>query len=206
VSHPLQCAPAEKAQLETNNGVEQLDYIADLVTNYKIEHVRESHLLGLHGIAVSSIYPCGGHYRDALAQVYIEGSKHKVPEPALVPKYVTDLIEYLNSEEAHEQSAVHRAAYALWRFNWIHPFKGGNGRTARAMSYLILCMDIGAMIPGDVTVPSLIYKRRDGYVAALQVADAGVRETGEPDLSAMGELVTDVITKQMALAIDSLTS
>jgi fido (protein-threonine AMPylation protein) len=24
---------------------------------------------------------------------------------------------------------VERAAYALWRLNWIHPFAGGNGRT-----------------------------------------------------------------------------
>ena len=31
------------------------------------------------------------------------------------------------------------AAYVLWRICWIHPFDDGNGRTARAASYFVLC-------------------------------------------------------------------
>ena len=27
--------------------------------------------------------------------------------------------------------ALDTASFALWRINWVHPFKNGNGRTAR---------------------------------------------------------------------------
>src|SRR4051794_35819408 len=36
------------------------------------------------------------------------------------------------------------AAYALWRLNWIHLFVEGNGRTARAACYYLLCVKSGA--------------------------------------------------------------
>ncbi len=37
------------------------------------------------------------------------------------------------------------AAYALWRLNWIHPFIEGNGRTARAACYYLICMKYGKL-------------------------------------------------------------
>ena len=40
------------------------------------------------------------------------------------------------------------AAYALWRLNWIHPFVEGNGRTARAACYYLICMKAGRLLPG----------------------------------------------------------
>jgi Fic family protein len=38
--------------------------------------------------------------------------------------------------------ALDVAAYALWRINWVHPFRNGNGRTARAFSYACLCLKL----------------------------------------------------------------
>lgn len=200
---PLICDPAEKSSIETANGVEQLDYITGLVTFYRIENIRESHVLKLHQLAVHGVFPCGGTYRDALSRVHIGGSDHRIPEPAMVLGHVRELLDHLN-DTRESQSALYRAAYALWRFNWIHPFRGGNGRTSRALTYLIVCMDMGAMLPGDVTVPSLIFKRRDDYVSALQAADKGELETGKPDLRSMESLVKDVILEQMAGAIRAL--
>jgi Fic family protein len=48
---------------------------------------------------------------------------------------VQSLCEYIND---NWQSTVHLAAYVLWKMNWIHPFADGNGRTARAVSYVVL--------------------------------------------------------------------
>ncbi|WP_420810771.1 Fic family protein [Haliangium ochraceum] len=84
-------------------------------------------MLQLHALAVQGIYPCAGQYRNAWRNVRIQGSEHQVPEPALVPNHVRDLLDRLNSKQG---SALKRAAYALWRINWIHPFAGGNGRTS----------------------------------------------------------------------------
>ena len=47
----LLCSPAEKPRIEAANGVEQLDYIAYLINEYKLQEVRESHVLELHKIA-----------------------------------------------------------------------------------------------------------------------------------------------------------
>lgn len=203
MSDPLICDPAQKSSIETANGVEQLDYITDLVVNYGIKNIRESHVFGLHRLAVNGVFPCGGKYRDALSRTHIGGSDHVIPEPAMVPGHVRELLDHLNdTRESH--SALYRAAYALWRFNWIHPFRGGNGRTSRALTYLIVCIDLGAMLPGDLTVPTFIYRRRDDYVTALRAADKGELETGQPDLASMEALVKDVIVDQMTSAIDAL--
>ena len=51
---------------------------------------------------------------------------------------------------------IHLAAYTMWRVNWIHPFAGGNGRTSRAVSNLVLCARLGYRLPGTLTVPEQI--------------------------------------------------
>lgn len=201
-SEPLLCDASDKARIEAANGVEQLDYIAHLINEYKIGDVRESHVLELQRLAVQGIYPCGGTYRSPVRDVRILGSEHKVPEPALVPGLVREALEY--ASERANGSGLHRASHALWRFNWIHPFSGGNGRTSRAVAYLILCIDVGGVLPGVPTVPSLIYDKRDEYVRALRTADAGVRDRGIPDLSHMERYLGDVVTTQLASALKKL--
>lgn len=52
--------------------------------------------------------------------------------------------------------ALDAAAYALWRINWIHPFRNGNGRTARSFSYACLSLHLGAVLPGAPTVIDLM--------------------------------------------------
>src|SRR3546814_2892499 len=59
------------------------------------------------------------------------------------------------------------AAFGLWRLNWIHPFIEGNGRTARAACYFLLCVRSGALLPGRKIVPERIKEDRDGYERAL---------------------------------------
>lgn len=62
-------------------------------------------------------------------------------------------------------------AYALWRLNWIHPFIEGNGRTARAACYLLICLRQGVLLPGKKIVPERIRENRQTYYDALQAAD-----------------------------------
>ncbi|MGH7328482.1 MAG: hypothetical protein ACREJX_09040, partial [Polyangiaceae bacterium] len=70
--------------------------------------------MGLQEIAIRDVYPCGGKYRDALHLVYIENSKHVLPEPAFVPSLVRDAVDQINAQRG-QRSALERAAYALWR-------------------------------------------------------------------------------------------
>ena len=121
---PLLCDPGRKAELEARNGDDQLEYITDLVERGARE-LRESHVLTLQEIAIREIYPCGGRYRNATKDVFIQNSKHRLPEVAFVPSLVRDSVDWINRETG--RSALERASYALWRLNWIHPFAGGNG-------------------------------------------------------------------------------
>lgn len=203
---PLLCPSEQKAPLEARNGVEQLDYITSLIER-GAEELRESQVLELQEIAIRDIYPCGGKYRDANKKVIIQNSDHELPEAAFVPALVRDAVDWINASRG-QRSALERAAYALWRFNWIHPFSGGNGRTSRAVAYLIVCMDAKMMLPGVPSMPTLIYDNRDEYIKVLRAADASAKVTvdGDPDFSAMSEFLQQMLTRQLAHAIDSLAA
>lgn len=202
-SSPLLCTREEKPKLEARNGVDQIGYIEYLVRKLHAVELRESHIQEFHAIAINEIYPCGGRYRDASMDVIIRGSEHKLPPAAQVPTLVTDLIAKLNAER-ESLPALDRAAYALWRINWIHPFAGGNGRTARAVSYSVICMDIGVVPPGTPQFPAVIYEKRDAYVQALKTADASELTTGTPDLARVREVIEDALLRQLATVVDSL--
>lgn len=170
----------------------------------KARELREGQILDLQKLAVHGIYPCGGTYRDARDHITISQSQHKPPDAAFVRSHMLNMIEWINQAKAEGVSALDRAAFALWRLNWIHPFRGGNGRTSRCVAYLILAMDMECMPPGVPSLPTLIYRKRDAYIAALQDADASVRLTGEPDLSTMNAYLQQMMTHQLASAIASL--
>jgi hypothetical protein len=59
----------------------------------------------------------------------------------------------------------------------------------------------------DYIAHLLILDRREDYIAALRAADASVDDVdgGIPDLSMMESFVTDVVTRQLASAIDRLS-
>ena len=199
----LRCDPSEKTALELENGLLQFEYIEYLIQNLRITDLRTSHVRELKRIAIDRIYSCSDAYRDAFRQVRIEGSQHELPHESRVPLLVDEMIDHLNAER-DTRSAVERAAYAIWRTNWIHPFPGGNGRTARALGYLILCIDLGRVPGGEPQFPTLIYNAAEAYTRALRHADAGEKQ-GQPDLSPMIALVDDAITRQLRSLIERET-
>jgi len=73
--------------------------------------------------------------------------------------------------EIAASAAVHAAAYALWRLNWIHPFEDGNGRTSRALSYVVFSWATAVELPGRVTLPERIQRERNKYYRYLEAAD-----------------------------------
>jgi Fic family protein len=202
-SSPLLCRPEDKASLEARNGVDQIRYIDYLVNTLQAVELRESQVQELHAIAIDDIYPCGEKYRDVRMHVVIQGSDHKLPPAAQVPTLVSDLVTKLNADRL-TVPALDRAAYALWRLNWIHPFAGGNGRTARALCYSVICMDMGLIPPGTPQFPTVIYENRKEYVKALRLADDTEQTAGQPDLTGMRGIVEDALMRQLANVIDTL--
>jgi Fic family protein len=211
---PLLCAPEEKAERETRNALKQLGYIEEL-TGIGVRALRESHVREFHRLAVEGIFPCGGEFRSVTRTADLEGGDvtHVPPEPALVAGLVVEALDEINrrldESRTIEKNApvgtmivLRAAAYALWRFNWIHPFAGGNGRTARALAYLVMTIDFGSMIPGVPSMPTLIAQRREAYEAALREADAAEKE-GTERLDAMYTLVGQAMIDQLQSAFEA---
>jgi Fic family protein len=88
------------------------------------------------------------------------------------------------------------AAFGLWRLNWIHPFVEGNGRTARAACYYLLCVRSGKLLPGRKIVPERIRENRDGYEEALKHADRAWDE-GHLDFTKMEEYLAALLMAQL---------
>ena len=89
------------------------------------------------------------------------------------------------------------ATFVLWRLNHIHPFINGNGRTARAACYFVLCVKSGGWLRGNTILPELLRQHHAEYVAALKKADASLRE-GKLDLSELHALVSRLLETQLA--------
>ena len=88
-------------------------------------------------------------------------------------------------------------AYALWRLNWIHPVVEGNGRTARAACYYLLCLKQGQLLPGKKIVAERIREDRKLCYAALQAADiAG--EQGHFDVPQLADYLSGLLRQQLS--------
>jgi hypothetical protein len=155
-------------------------------------------LLELHRTGTLFLLDKPGEYRDCDVHVGVPGQPPAfVPPPwQEVPGHMEDFFVNLkNIWEAQDAIAV--AAYALWRLNWIHPFKNGNGRTAGAFSYACLCLKIGVFLPGAPTVLDQIMADRVPYEGAIRVADASLAKHGEANLEPMREYIQLLLTRQM---------
>jgi hypothetical protein len=119
----------------------------------------------------------------------------------MVPELVEDMCDYVNDHWS-EATPVHLAAYIMWRLNWIHPFSDGNGRTSRMLSYIVLCAKLDSVLPGHPTIPEQIVSNRDPYFAALDAADAALKERDVIDVSKMEELLSGMLAEQLKNAYE----
>ena len=90
-------------------------------------------------------------------------------------------------------------AWVLWRLNHIHPFINGNGRTARAASYFVICLKLNGWLPGGTILPELLRQNRDEYVAILKSVDASYN-AGTLDLTPLRELIERLLVEQTSSA------
>ena len=193
------------AAQEARNGLLQFDEVIRLVENAAPgQQIQITSLLisNLNRIAIQGVRQSAGALRAV--QVYIENSSHQPPPPREVPRLIEAMCGYANenwwSRKDDLADALHISAYLMWRLNWIHPFRDGNGRTSRAVSYLALSVRIGQLLPGTPTIPDLIVEYKQPYYAALDEADAAWRR-GVVDVGAMETLLKQLLTSQIRSAL-----
>lgn len=199
----------EKAKLEASNALKQTELVRQMileVVDGRPFKLRPSTLLTLNRSAIEGLDAYAGNWRPA--GIEIGESKHTPPDGFQVPELVEELCDYVN-DNLVEKSAIHLAAFVMWRLNWIHPFTDGNGRTSRAASYLVLCAKSESLFPGVNTIPEQIVANRHPYYDALEAADATFKDERnftENTVRAMEELLGSMLATQLRSAFDEATS
>lgn len=190
--------PDEIARKEAENGIRQFNLAIEIIRSFVKDaerpfKLRSSMILQLHHAALEGIDRLAGTYRNT--PVKIEGSGHEPPQAAFVAEEVEHLCGYVNDKWS-KSSALHLAAYVLWRLDWIHPFSDGNGRTARMVSNVVLNVKLDSLLPGAPSIPEQIAEDKKPYYDALEEADRACT-LGEIDVGALEGLLGGMLAKQL---------
>ncbi len=112
-----------------------------------------------------------GNYR--ILQVMIRGSRHHPPLSTQIESLMDELVSFINERQEVRLDLL-RIAIAHHRFVYIHPFRNGNGRTVRLLTYAMLLRAGFRVGNGRILNPTAVFCRdRDAYMNALSIADAG---------------------------------
>jgi Fic family protein len=194
--------PDEIARREAENGLRQFNLALELIRSYVKDperpfKLRAGPILQLHRAALDGLHRLAGTFRNT--PVTIGGSQHQPPHEAFVADEIQSMCEYVNENWA-KKAAAHLAAYVLWKMNWIHPFADGNGRTARAISYVVLSIKLDALLPGTPTIPDQIASDKQPYYKGLELADKAWGTTGQVDVLALENMLNKMLAAQLLSA------
>ncbi|NTD84343.1 Fic family protein [Agrobacterium tumefaciens] len=185
-------------KLAIANGNRQYDFLKSIVeTSLEVgrpflsQHV----IKALNFQAITCLHTNAGEYRPCPV---IVGS-YEPPEHYRVGALMDDFVNMVN-RNWESQDPVVLASFVLWRLNHIHPFINGNGRTARAACYFVLCLKLGALLPGERILPELLTENRARYVAALQEVDASLPNL---NLEPLHTLLSELLNIQVADVVDA---
>jgi Fic family protein len=183
------------ARIQEQNLLRQYDLLTNCVEialAKGIEAFDKYTLWALNAAATANIAQFGGRFREQ--PIYV--GNHHPPHFREVPDLVDQFISVIHEQWTIDTHPTVLPAYALWRLNWIHPFIEGNGRTARAACYLLICMRQGRLLPGKKIVPERIREDRQPYYAALQAADRHW-EDGDFNVTDLAEYLARLLLDQL---------
>ena len=137
--------------------------------------------------AIVGLHSAAGQYRSHAVRV----DDYTPPAHFRVEYLMDEFVHWVNWNQ-QSLDAVTLAARVLWSINNIHPFVNGNGRTARATAYYVLCVKVGGPLPGRTILPELLRQEpvRTDYVEALRLADGG-------DINPLATLVRKLVEQQI---------
>jgi Fic family protein len=172
---------SERARREVLNYLAGLRFIERHAKKTRIAH---EDVLKLHAVIASSVMDQGraGRYRDIQVRV----GRYLPPAPEMVSGLMAELLEWWHARSA-KWSPVISSAVIHYRFEAIHPFADGNGRTGRALALWDLYRR-GFDTHHIVSVDEVYWENRPRYYAALDA----VRRQGE-DLTGWLEYTAEAL-------------
>jgi Fic family protein len=156
---------------EINNLLNTLNYVDKLIDKIVIDNhfIKE-----IQRLIVKNLGREGDKHAGSFRQINIKisGSKHIPPFWSDVLDCMDELSKYIN-ETSNNYDDLLKIAVIHHRFVWIHPFENGNGRTARMLTYVMLCKK-GFIIPNELRLynPTAVFSNnRQKYYDMLELAD-----------------------------------
>jgi Fic family protein len=184
-SHQELVPSSSRARREVLNYFAALRHIEQNANQKRLTH---EDLFRLHAILAGEVMDQGeaGSYRTIRVRV----GPHVPPSPGEVSGLMFELLEWWNGP-AERLSPVLSSAIVHYRFEHIHPFADGNGRTGRALAIWDLYRR-GFDSNHIFSVDEFFWEDRPRYYAALQA----VRVNGE-DLTSWLEYNAEGLQKTL---------
>ncbi len=162
--------------LEVVGHKEAIDYVENLAQGNT--EINQWEIKQIHNLILRKIYPEeAGSYRTL--DVMAAGTNYRYPPHYLLSQLMADFANWLNSEAALSLHPLEYAAIAHYRFVSIHPFRDGNGRTARLLMNLLL-------IRSGYPIVVINNQIRNDYINAL-----AYRQQNQDNLSQLYGLIFD---------------
>ncbi len=178
VDSKAQDAPQTGEQMREVTNIERaMTYIDEVVTEKTL--FTEMLIRELHVLTVDQLNDEGdrtpGQYRGG--PVVIAASDHSPPDALQVPLYMEELVQFINNDDPPKYDLM-KVALAHHRFGWVHPFRNGNGRVVRLITYaLLIKYGFDVSMAGRILNPTAVFcNDRNLYYRMLSVADTGTRK------------------------------
>ena len=154
--------PRSKSEQMIKNNYDALTYVLEHLD----EPIGEETILAIARIVTRSaaeVQVTG--YREGM--VYVtgrEGVVYTPPRAEVVPEMMRALVKFIRESELHPRL---KACIAHFYLVYVHPFGDGNGRTARALSYMML-LQVGYDFFRYVSVSGVVAEERGRYYRAMR--------------------------------------
>lgn len=188
---------------EVINYREVMDYLENISQekkSLKNLYSKET-LLDIHKKTVQDIVPedQAGNFRNL--QVTVRNSItneifFRPPPPVEVEYLIEDFFTWLNNDPAKQTHPVLKAGITHYTLVAIHPFTEGNGRTARAMTTLIL-MQENYNIRRLFALEEYFDRHAENYYNSLQAVSLQKGEINDRDQTPWLELFTTALATEL---------
>jgi Fic family protein len=147
--------------LEVRNAFEAYKEL-DCIDPFSMKDILRTHKIMMNGLDEES-----GRFRTVNVGVFARDGHmiHAAPQPSLVPGHMKDLFEWLKGSKTPE---LIRSSVFHYEFEFIHPFRDGNGRMGRLWQTAILMKlnPLFAWIP----IEGIIRERQQQYYNAIEMS------------------------------------